>query len=98
MEEHWNFHNFIAIPLEEYSRKYIGNQHTTADDIDRDAFVSTMINVLLVVYGSFEDLGTFVDACREYTGVSHHDIPEDVSKELFDDFRRLVRIKANKNK
>lgn len=93
MEEHWNFHNFIAIPLEEYSRKYIGNQHTTADDIDRDAFVSTMINVLLVVYGSFDNLKEFVDACRPYDGLSHNAIPDDVSRELFADFKRLISLK-----
>lgn len=93
MEECWNFHNFIAVPLEAYSRKYIGSQHTTANDIDSGAFVSAMLDVLLIVYGSFDDLVGFVDACGEYEGLSHHKIPEDVSKELFDDFRRLISIK-----
>lgn len=44
MKEQWNFHNYVAIPLENYSRKYIGNNHTTADDIDTGEFVDACQN------------------------------------------------------
>lgn len=95
MDEQWNFHNYIAVPLETYSRKYIGIQHTTADDIDLGAFVENMLDVLGVVYGDFDELVAFVDVCREYEGRSHHDIPDDVSKKLFEEFQRLIRIKES---
>lgn len=95
MKEQWNFHNYVAIPLENYSRKYIGNNHTTADDIDTVEFVDTMLSILLVVYGNFDDLGAFVDACQNYGKLPHSKIPDSVAQELFADFERLVRIKAN---
>lgn len=95
MKEQWNFHNYVAIPLENYSRKYIGNNHTTADDIDNGEFVDTMLSVLLVVYGNFDDLEKFVDDCRNYDKLPHEKIPDSVAKELFADFERLVRIKVN---
>lgn len=98
MNEQWNFHNYVAVPLENYSRKYIGWDHTTANCIDTGEFVDTMLSVLLLVYGSFDDLGSFVDACREYDGVPHSKIPDSVAQELFADFERLVRIKVSNNK
>lgn len=90
MEEHWNFHNFIAIPLEEYSKKYLGKAHVTADDIDLGAFVDTMLKILAAVYGNSEEQKDFRASCRKYAGRSYHEIPNEVSKSLFENFKNLL--------
>lgn len=90
MEEHWNFHNFIALPLESYSRKYLGTTHITADDIDLGAFVDTMLEILVMVHDDADERKDFIDSCRKYTGLSYHEIPDEISKSLFERFENLL--------
>lgn len=93
MDEHWNFHNFIAVPLETYSRTYLGATHVTADNIDLGAFVDTMLKILTVAYGNAEEQKDFRASCRKYAGLSYHEIPDEISKDLFERFENLLHNK-----
>lgn len=93
MPEAWNFHNYIALPLEKHSERCFGADYTSADQIDTGAFVDTMLRILVAEYGSLDEFTEFVDACREYAGISQLNIPAETAKQLYRDFELLVKSK-----
>lgn len=93
MEACWNFHNYIAIPLEEIGEKYVGKTFAGAGDIDRGAFVDAMLQVLMIEFGGLDKVPEFVDDCREYDLVRGEDIPKEKAIELFEEFKRLLKVR-----
>lgn len=93
MEESWSFHNYIAIPLEEIGEAYVGKTFASADAIDRGEFVDAMLQVLLIVFKSFDAIPEFVEACEEYALMPSHEIPKETAIELFEDFKRLLKAR-----
>lgn len=93
MPEVWNFHNYIAIKLERYAKKFIYDGFADAEDIENGEFVYTMISVLKHKLGSNADIRDFVEMCNEYDKVCGKDIPEDKAKEIFAEFERIVNLK-----
>ena len=88
--EQWNFHGYIAIPLEEYGKAYFGNAGRTADEIECGEFVDTMLSILSVKYGSLDGLSEFVDRCREYEDLPASKIPKDRAQNIFLEFEKLI--------
>jgi len=86
---HWNFHNYIALPLEEYGKNYIGSSCKTADEIECGEFVDAMLSILSVKFGSLKEIPAFVDLCRDYEDLPASKIPKEKAIELFDEFKRL---------
>lgn len=93
MEECWNFHNNIAIPLEEIGKLHIGKTFPSADAIERGEFVEAMHLVLSVVFGNFDEIPEFVKASKAYASVPAHEIPNEIATELFEDFKRLLKVR-----
>lgn len=93
MAENWNFHGYVAVPLEEYSKALLGDDFKSADEIDNGQFVDSMLQILIGIYGNLEDVAEFVDACRLYANVRSLDIPKEVAEALFSDFKLLVNAK-----
>lgn len=96
MNEVWNFHNYIAVPLEMYGRKYIGETFLSADEIETGEFVNTMLLILSVTYGDLKKVSDFVEQCKVYSDLNGSDIPVDISKTLFSDFQELMKCYENK--
>ena len=44
----WNFHGYIAVPLEAYGRRIIGQTFHTADETERTEFVNAMFQILSI--------------------------------------------------
>ena len=93
MPEAWNFHNYVALPLEKYSERCFGADYTSADQIDAGTFVDTMLRILVAEYRSLDEFTEFVGACREYAGISQLNIPAETAKQLYRDFELLVKNK-----
>ena len=89
----WNFHNYIAIPLEEHSRKYVGQSHITADEIEAGEFVAAMLQVLSAKYGDLKEVREFIEDIRRYADLPAREIPEETAKRLFKDFKLLLQEK-----
>ncbi len=91
--ENWNFHSSIAVPLEACGRKYIGSTCKTADEIECGAFVEAMLSVLSIKFDSLDDLKEFTNWCGNYADLSASKIPPNVAKEIFEEFKRLMKTK-----
>lgn len=88
--EHWNFHGYIALPLEEYGKRYIGCSCRTADEIECGEFVDAMFSILSIKFGSLKDIPDFVYLCEDYANMPASKIPKEKSIEMFEEFKRLV--------
>ena len=89
----WNFHGYIAVPLEEYGNSIIGSTCLTADEIERVEFVEAMLQILSAKYGNLEEVSDFTEKCRAFAELPAREIPEDKAKELFEDFKRLLNAR-----
>lgn len=97
MAENWNFHGYVAVPLEEYSKALLGDDFKSADEIDNGQFVDAMLQILIGIYGNLEDVAEFVDACRLYAGACSQNIPKEVAETLFSDFKLFMKAKNQQN-
>lgn len=89
----WNFHNYIALPLEEHGKAYIGSSCKSADEIECGEFVNAMFAILSIKLGSLKEIPDFVDLCRCYEDLPASKIPKEKAIELFTEFERLVNLK-----
>lgn len=91
--EVWNFHGYIALPLETTGRSIMGSTFFSADDIECGAFAEAMLSILSIRYGSLKELGDFVERCKDWYDMPAREIPEETVKELFQEFQRLLKLK-----
>ena len=87
----WNFHGHIALPLEEYGKTYFGSSCKTADEIECGEFVDTMISLLTIKLGSMDNLKDFAIKCRDYENLPASKIPADEARDLFEQFKQLMK-------
>ena len=90
--ENWNFHGYIALPLEEYGRVYFGGLRITADEIEGGDFVDAMLSILSVKFGDLKDIPDFIFLCEEYADLPGSKIPKEKAIEIFKEFERLVQL------
>lgn len=88
--DNWNFHGYIALPLEEYGKMYIGSSCKTADEIECGEFVEAMFSILSIKFGSLKDISDFVFLCEDYADMPASRIPKEKTTEMFEEFKRLV--------
>ncbi len=92
MIENWNFHGYVAIPLEVYSRKYIGETtYDSANAIENGEFVNAMFKILSVEFNGLDEIKEFVDKCRDYEGKLASQIPIETAIDLFDEFKQILQ-------
>ena len=90
MAEQWNFHNYIAIPLESILCKNSGKDYT-ADEIEAGSFVEAMMSVLSADPGKILQYAYFFEKCSEFIGKGNQDIPDDDAKRLFETFKAIIK-------
>lgn len=89
----WNFRGYVALPLEEYGKKYLGKSWRTADEIECGEFVDTMLTILFVKFDySLDDVSDFAVLSEEYKDLPASKIPKEIAIELFEEFQRLVNV------
>lgn len=93
MNEAWNFRGYIAVPLEAYSRRIIGGTYDSADAIENGEFVDAMLKILSIEFNGLEEIKEFVDKCRDYEEKSASQIPNEIAKELFEEFEQILQSK-----
>lgn len=86
----WNFHAYIACPLEIYARKYIHKSYITADEIEQNSFFETMYSILNFAGVDKEDVTQFIDMCRDFEKCKPSDMPRQNVEEIFSEFKRLI--------
>lgn len=91
MLETWNFHNYIALPIEEYGRMYMGEERYVADQIVNGKFVEAMVQILLRVYPK-EEIVEFREQCSPFADMTGNEISKETSEELFREFERLIKV------
>lgn len=89
--ENWNFHNYIAVPLENYCRKHIGNNWRTANDIANGEFVNVMFTIIQNEFGTLKDVSAFVEMCNDFANLTAKQIPSDKAQEIFNEFKRIMK-------
>ena len=88
--ENWNSHGHIALPLEEYAKKYAGSSFKTADEIECGGFVETMFSILSIKLGNLKEISDFVVLCEDYLDAPASKIPKEKSIEMFKKFKSLL--------
>lgn len=88
----WNFHGYIALPLEEYGSVYFGDSRITADEIECGEFVDAMFSILSIKFGNLNSIPEFVSLCDDYAKKSASNIPKEKAIEIYDEFVRLVNL------
>ena len=91
MTKMWNFHGYIALPLEEYGRKYIGSSAMAADEIENGGFIDAMLQILTIKYNDFGDFSDFAERCKQYESLTESEKKNNTEKELFEDFKKLIQ-------
>lgn len=98
----WNFHGWVALPLEHYARqaelmpndqddRHAGDWYTRADAIERGSFVEVMIALLRSKLGAEAYLIDFEKKCAPYLGMNGNLIPMDEAQNLFNEFKKLYK-------
>ena len=90
MAEVWNFHNYIAIPLE-MILKGIGIIAYTADDIESGEFVDAMIRALSFKFDNSDNYIEFKTLCEKYINLPSSKIPVEEAKNIFTKFEKLMK-------
>lgn len=90
MEKPWNFHGYIAIPLEQLGRKDIGQTFCTADEIEAGDFVDAMAALLSI---NNIKCNSFSSKCDVFKDKPASEIEEADAKDLYSEFLGLYRSK-----
>ena len=90
MEKPWNFHGYIAIPLEQLGRKDIGQTFYTADEIEAGDFVDAMAALLSI---NNIKCSSFSSKCDVFKDKPASEIEEADAKYLYSEFLGLYRSK-----
>ena len=90
MEKPWNFHGYIALPLEQLGRKDIGQTFYTADEIEAGDFVDAMASLLSI---NNIKCSSFSSKCDVFKDKPASEIGAENTKELYSDFLGLYRSK-----
>ena len=85
----WNFHNYIALPLEKITAQH-GKRDYTADEIETGLFVDAMLDVLRLPPEELHQYCMFFTKCAQYYGKRKHDIPDSEAIALFDAFKTII--------
>lgn len=87
MSECWNFHGFIAIPLEQKVNENLKNSEFNADSIECGNFVRAMYAILDCFKIENWD---FINLCSDYLDKPASKIPSNKAKEMFESFCKLI--------
>lgn len=93
-----NFHNFIALPLENEARKLLSisdrpvGKIFDADSIEAGYFVEVMITLLHIKnnYAIDPSIKEFILKYRNYSMVSGNAIEESIAREMYSEFENLL--------
>lgn len=99
LRDGWNFHNDIAIPLENVARKMHGDylrplgKSYDADAIESGTFAECMIQIVREKTGyttEDNDVNRFIEKCYSYMGVEGSQIDKHIAQSLFNEFNALI--------
>ena len=86
-----NFHNYIAIPLENISKKLLDkNIDISANDVELGGFVAIMTYLLYTKIGLTEEVLNFYKKASQYLGLSANEMDFNAALQLFDEFKALI--------
>ena len=95
MKEVWNFHGHVAVPLEYYGSRFIGEAFFSADEIEDGKFIEAMQKILLIVCNRSPETQSFIKKCKRYSDLPATKIPDEVSESLFSEFQGLIEPYKN---
>ncbi len=96
MSNAWNFHGYIALPLEKYSQKIMNGAFTSADEIDGGQFAETMLKLIKILYNDPIDYAALASMCEALGTRTCLQISKNEAVESFTEFKRLADLKLNK--
>lgn len=97
-EQNWNFHNYIAIPLERDVDRDSGDAAMkamfNADSIESGRFAEAMITMLrhYTRYQPNSEVDAFVKMCSGYMGRNALEIPAEEAKALYKEYNDLRSV------
>lgn len=97
MPENWNFHSYIALRLEKYSREIMYGAYTSADEIDCGQFADTMLKLISSLYDDPIDYAALANMCESLGTRTYLQISKEEAEEAFAEFKRLADLKLSSN-
>lgn len=94
----WNFHNYIAIPLEKEVERDSQDVNMklmfNADSIECGKFAEAMITMLRIYthYQPNDEVDAFVKMCSGYMGRSAYEIPAEDATSLYKEYSDLRAV------
>lgn len=89
--ETWNYRGYISTPLEAYGKNYIGDTCIRAHEIENGKFVHAMFSILLIKFGTLDDVRSFVEMCNDYADLSLKEIKPEKAQKIFNEFVRILK-------
>lgn len=81
----WNFHGYVALPLEVYSKEC--KLKYNADRIEAGEFISSMIDIMKI---KGCDVSEFQKKYKSFENKSFSDIGEEYAKMIFEEFKCIM--------
>ena len=91
----WKFRFDIALPLESYGKKIIGESCSSADEIMNGGYIDTMLQILSIVYGRFDEIRAFAELCDSLKSLTVNELEQSQAEKVFNEFKRLLNIRSD---
>ncbi len=85
MESSWNFHGYVAVPLEKMGKSQDEIWCFSADDIESGSFTAAVLRFVRVFFKDDTILQEFEVKCEPFTNKMAREIPEESAKEIFEE-------------
>lgn len=97
----WNFHNYVAIPLESKAHRVLGagrdwekrNKYYSADSIEGGNFISVLDMVLRVAtnYDNNEDIDKFLIKNNNSRNIGATSMGKEKAIEIYNEYKELLK-------
>ena len=98
MGETWNFHGYVALPLEECGKRVIGPRFMSADEIEAGGFIDAMKEIISALYLEDDVVSEFAAFCSGNEKITPSEMDKETATELFNEFMRLYKNAMEKRR
>lgn len=87
------FYISFAHRIENDEKELLEHVQYEADEIIQSSFVPAVITIMQKLFESEKDYSELLELCRPWNGIHMKEINEEILRHLYEEYRRLIRIK-----